>query len=125
MSIVGKILGLNLAFFVKIVRNWCLQICSFLPFLYSLKTMCTHSKWTNEQTLAMHAYKNDTQVYYWQPCHFPEIAICFVYVNLPTVLLMFFNRLASCPVPNINNHHKIMKANIRSSNMIHKKGNYH
>ena len=31
---------------------------------YSSKTMCTHSKWANEQTDAMHAYKNDTQVYY-------------------------------------------------------------
>ena len=25
----------------------------------------------------------------WQPCHFLVMAICFVYVNLPTVLLMF------------------------------------
>ena len=30
--------------------------------------------------------------------------ICFVILNLPTVLLMFFNKLASCPVPNINLH---------------------
>ena len=26
----------------------------------------------------------------WQPCHFPVMVICFVYVNLPTVLLTFF-----------------------------------
>ena len=25
----------------------------------------------------------------WQPCHFPVRAICFVYVNLPKVLLKF------------------------------------
>ena len=25
----------------------------------------------------------------WQPCHFLVMAICFVYGNLPTVLLMF------------------------------------
>ena len=30
------------------------------------------------------------------------MAICFVYVNLPTVLLMYFNNLASCLFPNIN-----------------------
>ena len=34
----------------------------------------------------------------WQPCDFPVMVICFVYVNLPTVLLMFFNKLASCLV---------------------------
>ena len=40
----------------------------------------------------------------WQPCHFPVKAICFVYVNLPTVLQMSFNKLASFPLPNINLH---------------------
>ena len=38
----------------------------------------------------------------WQPCHFSVMAICFVYVNLPTVLLMSFNKLSSCPVTNFN-----------------------
>ena len=38
----------------------------------------------------------------WQPSHFPVMAICFVYVNLHAVLLMSFNKLASCPLPNIN-----------------------
>ena len=28
------------------------------------------------------------------------MVIYFVYVDLPTVLLMFFNKLASCPVVN-------------------------
>ena len=36
----------------------------------------------------------------WQPCHFPVMVIYFVYVDLPTVLLMFLNKLASCPVEN-------------------------
>ena len=40
----------------------------------------------------------------WQPCLFPVMAIFFVYVNLPTVFLMSFNKLASCPVPDINLH---------------------
>ena len=31
-----------------------------------------------------------------------EMAICYVYVSLPTVLLMYFNNLASCFVPNKN-----------------------
>ena len=34
-----------------------------------LHLLCTHSKWANEQTLkgknAMHAFKNDTHVYYY------------------------------------------------------------
>ena len=30
------------------------------------------------------------------------MVICIVYINLPTVLLMFFDKLASGPVPNIN-----------------------
>ena len=38
----------------------------------------------------------------WQLCHFPVMVICFVDVNLPTVFLMFFNKLASCPVTYIN-----------------------
>ena len=42
----------------------------------------------------------------WLPCHFPVMVIRFVMLNLPTVLLMFFNKLASCPVPNINLHLK-------------------
>ena len=37
----------------------------------------------------------------WQPRYIPVMAICFVYVSLPTVLLMYFNILASCLVPNI------------------------
>ena len=37
----------------------------------------------------------------WQPCHFPVMAICFVYVSLPTVWLLYFNNLTSCLVPNI------------------------
>ena len=38
----------------------------------------------------------------WQPCPFPVIVVCFVMLNLPTVLLMFLNKLVSCPVPNFN-----------------------
>ena len=40
----------------------------------------------------------------WQPCHFLVVNVCIVYVNLPTVLLMFIDKLASCPVPDIDLH---------------------
>ena len=40
----------------------------------------------------------------WQPCHFPVIVICFVYVNIPKVLLIFFNKLFICSMPYFNYH---------------------
>ena len=46
-------------------------------------------------------------------------------VNIPTVLLMFFNKFASFRLSDVQittyNHHKITKANIMSSNMIHQR----
>ena len=38
----------------------------------------------------------------WQPCHFAVMVFCFVYVNLLRLLLMFFYKLASCPIPYFN-----------------------
>ena len=51
------------------------------------------------------------------------MVICFVYENLPTVLLMFFNKLASCPVPNIDLHfslqmHQIVSYQIWGSSQL-------
>ena len=63
--------------------------------------------------------------------HFPVMVICFVHVNLPTVLLMFFNKLASCPVqftfmlPHVGFRYVLVRtypdSNYSSSKMIHQK----
>ena len=40
----------------------------------------------------------------WQPCHFPVMVICFVEVNIPKVLLIFFNKVFICSMPYFNYH---------------------
>ena len=48
---------------------------------------------------------------------FPCNGLLLCCVNIPTVLLMFFNKFASCSIPYFNSN-LINKANIMSSNMI-------
>ena len=70
-------------------RDCIWTICLWSIFIFAASILYSHS--TVSKVLFIGAL---------QPCHFPEMAICFIYENLPTVLLMSFNKLASCPVPN-------------------------
>ena len=57
--------------------------------------------WSGMQTYTKAGPFDTQNILIW---HFSVLLfeICFVYLNLPIVLLMFFNKLASCSVPNIN-----------------------
>ena len=57
------------------------------------------NKWTYEREQTF--WTEDNSFLKWQPCYFLVIAIFFA-VNTPTVLLMFFNKFASCSIPFFN-----------------------